>query len=90
MLENSVLVFPEIAVETLISVQLVPISRSARASVFDSELTFFPTAIQKVVEAQETSVSLLSLAPVGLGVVVTDHADPFQARERVLVTPEET
>ncbi len=48
----------------------------------------YPTAVQRIDEEQDTPLSSLSVAPVGLGVDWRSHSVPFQRSASVTYVPE--
>jgi hypothetical protein len=65
---------------------VVPFHASASGALLATPVAW-PTAMQKVAEAQETPVRLLEKSPWGLGVRWTDHAVPFHDSARVTSAP---
>jgi hypothetical protein len=51
-------------------------------------LVYDPTLVHVLVEMQDAACRLLSLAPLGFGVVCIVHSVPFQRSARLRVVPE--
>jgi hypothetical protein len=66
---------------------LVPFQRSATES-SEAAFPYHPTAVQAVADEQDTPVSRVRLAPVGLGVGWTAQVVPFQRSASVCGGPE--
>jgi hypothetical protein len=58
------------------SVHLVPFHTSASVRL-DTEMNFWPTAVQALAEVHEIPPSELPIEPVAFGVCCTAQADPF-------------
>jgi len=84
---NSALACAPFGFGVLCTDQLLPLQRSARVTVVPALFTELPTPVHTVLEAQATLTSWLDLAPLGLGVLCTDQALPFQRSASVFRLP---
>jgi hypothetical protein len=66
----------------------VPFQLSARLIVMPWLLVYDPTLVHALEDMQDADCNLLSVAPLGLGVLWIAHSVPFQRSARLTVVPE--
>ena len=71
----------------LCALQLLPFQPSASVTAVPALFTAVPSATHTVLDGQATLSSWLDLAPLGLGVLCTDQALPFQRSASVFRLP---